>query len=364
LPILEFTLFADVPRFTHADRVRGIRVGMRRYHSAGVTGTYEGHGVSPDIEAAYAELHAAGQLSMRCRLVLSPDWSTVDEAVDALRGRYARAAGRGTGDEWLRTAGVFVGIGARGCVAETLHRGLPYTAWAGFAEWEHPLDEWEPISRAAAEAGLRIHTLINDEAVLTAALDVLERIDASVAVRGQRVVLEHLRWSTRPLLERIRALGALVTTQPAGYLWKAGSAVLEGERSPEEYVSHALLAGLGIPFALSTDDKPFDSRWSLWAAVARTERHADRVVGSGQRLDVRRALQAMTIDAARLSFDEDERGSISPGKLADLVVFDEDPEAVPPERLRDLPVVATLVGGRVVHAAGSLAGLDAVELPA
>jgi predicted amidohydrolase YtcJ len=83
-------------------------------------------------------------------------------------------------------------------------------------------------------------------------------------------------------------------------------------------------------------------------------------VGAAQRLTVRRALQAMTVDAARLSFDEDERGSIVPGKLADLVVFDEDPEEVPPARLRDLPVAATIVGGLVVHASGSLAGLDQV----
>ena len=357
LPVLEFTLFRDVPRFTHADRVNGIRIAQRRYHSSGVTGVYEAHGVSPDVLAAYEELQSAGRLTMRCRLTASPTWTSLEGATDAISGALRDVAGpRGTdglasGDDLLRTAGVFVGIGEPGCVARTLHAGLPYTGWAGFVEWEHSIEEFEAIARLAAPEGLRVHTLANDEPVLAACLDVLERIDAVSPIREQRWVLEHLRNADRRTLERIRDLGLVVTTQPAGYIWKAGAAVLDGDADPERFVPHRTLEEVGVPFALSTDDKPYSSLWALWASVTRTERRTGRVVGPGQRLDVRRALRALTTDAARLSFDEGSRGTIRDGFLADLAIFDEDPEAVAPERLRDLPVAATIVGGHVAWAA-------------
>jgi hypothetical protein len=350
LPVLEFTLFRDVPRFSHEDRIEGIRIAQRRYHSSGVTGTYEAHGVSPDVLAAYEALHAVGELTMRCRLVASPTWTTPDGAADAIAGPLRLFAGtHGSGDDRLRTAGVFVGIGEPGCVARTLQAGLPYTGWAGFVEWEHPIDDFEAIARMAATADLRVHTLGNDEAIIAATLDALDRIDAAEPIGGRRWVLEHLRFADRRTLERIRALGLVVTTQPAGYIWKAGSSMVTGDADPEQFVPHRALDEAGVSFALSTDDKPYSSMWALWAAVGRVDRRTGRVLGPGQRLGVRRALRALTADAARLSFDEASRGVIRPGHLADLAIFNEDPEAVPVERLRDLPIWATVVGGHAVY---------------
>jgi predicted amidohydrolase YtcJ len=349
IPVLEFTLFRDLPRFTHANRVEGIRIAQRRYHSSGVTGIYEAHGVAPEVVAAYEELHAAGELTMRSRLVASPTWTSLEGAREAIGGPLSAFSGRhGSGDEWLRTAGVFVGIGEAGCVARTLHAALPYTGWAGFVEWEHPIEEFEAIARLAAAANLRVHTLGNDEAVVARTLAALERVAETVPVRGRRWVLEHLRFADRPTLDRIRELGLVVTTQPAGYIWKAGSTMVGAAGDPEQFVPHRALEEAGVPFALSTDDKPYSSLWGLWASVGRVDRRTGKVLGPGQRLDVRRALQAQTADAALLSFDEDERGSLREGLLADLAIFEEDPESVPVDRLRDLPVWATVVGGRAV----------------
>ena len=349
IPVLEFTLFRDVPRFTGADRLEGLRIAQRRYHSSGVTGIYEAHGVAPEVVAAYEELHAAGELTMRSRLVASPAWTSLEGARDAVGGPLRAFAGRhGTGDEWLRTAGVFVGIGEAGCVARTLHEALPYTGWAGFVEWEHRIEEFEAIAHLAAARDLRLHTLGNDEGVVARALAALERVADVAPVRGRRWVLEHLRFADRSTLDRIRELGLMVTTQPAGYIWKAGSTMVGAAGDPEQFVPHCALDAAGVPFALSTDDKPYSSLWALWASVARIDRRTGEVLGPGQRLGVRRALQALTADAALLSFDEDERGSLRDGFLADLAIFDEDPESVPVDRLRDLPVWATVVGGRAV----------------
>lgn len=83
----------------------------------------------------------------------------------------------------------------------------------------------------------------------------------------------------------------------------------------------------------------------VWTATRRET--SGRVLGAEERVDVMQALRATTIDAAWQVFQEDNRGSIEPGKFADLVVLSGDPLA-DPDRLRDLVVEKTIIGGVVV----------------
>jgi predicted amidohydrolase YtcJ len=86
----------------------------------------------------------------------------------------------------------------------------------------------------------------------------------------------------------------------------------------------------------------------VWTA-ARRETSSGKVLGAEERIHVMQALRATTIDAAWQVFQEDNRGSIEPGKLADLVVLSGDPLAAP-EALRELVVEKTIIGGVVVFA--------------
>jgi predicted amidohydrolase YtcJ len=105
----------------------------------------------------------------------------------------------------------------------------------------------------------------------------------------------------------------------------------------------------GIPVAAGTDNVPFSPFNPMWASIARSERTTGRVIGPGQSLTRTQALRLMTIEGAALSFEEDVKGSLEPGKYADLAVLTADPVDVPLESLQGVRSLLTVVGGRVVH---------------
>jgi predicted amidohydrolase YtcJ len=348
VPVLEFTTFRDIPRFTHEHRVRGLKLAMAKANSAGTTSVYEAHGVAPEVQRVYRQLHEAGELTVRAHLVLSPTWGSVEEGVDLLEQWLAFAAGRGTGDAWLRFGGVFLGLGHPTDVSRILYEALPYTAWAGFVEAEYDADDFRTLCRAAAANQVRINTLANDARVLATILDVLEAVDREAPIRGLRPVLEHIREADGSAIRRMRALGAIATTQPSAYIWKSGAAFAAAGGNGELLCPHVDFDAAGLPWALSTDNKPYSALWALAAAVERRDR-GGMVLGERQRVSPLRGLRALTIDAARLTFEEERKGSIERGKVADLAVLDADILAASPEEIRALPVPMTIAGGRVVH---------------
>ena len=106
------------------------------------------------------------------------------------------------------------------------------------------------------------------------------------------------------------------------------------------------LEAAGIPFALHSDFTmaPAKPLFNAWVAATRICENGE-VMGADERASLDAAMRAITIDAARMLSREDEIGSITPGKLADLTVLAEDPWEVGPEGLRDIPVVATVFEG-------------------
>ena len=103
---------------------------------------------------------------------------------------------------------------------------------------------------------------------------------------------------------------------------------------------------LGIPFTFHTDAPviPPDLLETVWCAVNR-ETRSGRCLGPEERVDVQTALEAVTANAAFQYFEERDKGTLAPGKRADLVLLDRDPLAVPPEELRDIQVLETWKDG-------------------
>jgi len=105
----------------------------------------------------------------------------------------------------------------------------------------------------------------------------------------------------------------------------------------------------GVPIAAGTDNIPYNPFYTLWVMMARRERLEGRVVGPDQRLTAEQGLRALTIEGARLSFEEDIRGSIETGKLADIAVLSADPSRVPIDEIKEIESDLTIVDGRIVH---------------
>ena len=347
IQILEFTLMRAAPRFTHEDRLRALRESQRRYAARGVTAVYEGHGVAPEVLRVYRESHARGELRLRCTLAVSPTW----EAADAARAIPALAAlvgGGGLGDDHLRVAGICLHHGGDAEVARTLHASQPYTGWAGFVESANDGAAYRAQAELAARHGLRVNTLVTR--CLPEVLDVWEDVATRHPIRGRRWVLVHLNAATPEQLARIRALGAVATTNPISYLYRsAGDEVARLGGAAEQLLPHRSLARRRIPFGIATDNKPADPWVAFAAVVARRDMRTGVVVGERERLTREQALGALTSGGAWVTFAERDRGRLAPGWAADLAVLEHDPLTAPLEDLVGQTARLTMVGGEIVH---------------
>jgi predicted amidohydrolase YtcJ len=348
IQVIEFTLMKAAPRFTSEDRRRALGESLQRYAAHGVTAIYEGHGIAPEVLRAYRETHQRGRLTLRCSLALSPTWDTAAEAERAIPELAAWAGGRGTGDDHLRIAGISLHYGGDPDVARILHAGQPYTAWAGFVESANRPDDYARQAELAARHGLRINTIVTRS--LPEVLDIWEAIDSRRPLRDLRWVLVHLHVATERQLARIRRLGAVATTNPISYLWRSGIAELARlGGAAETLIPHRSLVRLGVPFGIATDNKPANLWLAFKAVVDRRDMTTGEVLGSRQRLSRLQALRALTVGGAWITFAERERGTLAPGRAADLAVLDCDPLTAPLEALAQTPARFTMVGGQVVH---------------
>jgi predicted amidohydrolase YtcJ len=345
--VLEFTLMQAAPRFTHADRVRALDVSQRRYAARGVTAVYEGHGVAPEVLRVYREARAREALRLRVALTVSPTWNGVAEARRAIPDLAAWAGGQGLGDDRLRVQGICLHYGGDAEVARILHGSQPYTGWAGFVESANGPAEYAEQAALAARHGLRVATLITR--VLPEVLDVWEAIARETPLDRQRWVLVHLNVATAADLGRARRLGAVATTNPISYLWRSAAEEAEKIADANLLIPHRSLARRGIPFGLATDNKPPDPWLAFRAAVDRRDMASGAVVGARERLTRAQALRALTTGGAWVTFAERDRGTLAPGRAADLAVLDRDPLSAPLDAVPDLDCLLTMVGGRVVH---------------
>ena len=346
-PTAEFDLLPAVPRFSYTDRMEGLRRSMKIYNAVGTTSVYEGHGLAAQTIAAYRELWERGEMSVRAALVLSPAWRDVGEAREAVRDWLAFARGRGIGDPWLTITGVHVAVGGDPQVAELARADLPNTGWSGFVEHANTIAEYRDYCLVAAEHDLRVNTIVGDR--LTDVLPALELVNDKYPLAGRRWVIQHVARTTSGELHRVQRLGLLVTTIPVYYLWKGGSWYIDDPDGGESVVPHRTMLDLGIPLSAGTDNIPFDPFFTLWTIATRHERRTGRVLGAGQRLSGAEALRLMTREGAWLSFEENRKGILAPGRFADMAVLSDDPCSIDPEALKDLACHATVVGGRIVH---------------
>jgi predicted amidohydrolase YtcJ len=349
IQVVEFTLMRDVPRFTHADRRRALRDSLARYAARGVTAVYEGHGVAPEVLRVYRETHEEGALTLRCSLALSATWDGVAEARRAIPELAAWAGGRGAGDDWLRLGGLCLHYGGDHDVARLLHAGQPYTGWAGFVESANSPEAYHEQAELAAQAGLRIGTLVTR--CLPEVLDVWESVAARWPIAPLRWVLVHLNTASAKDLVRMRALGAVATTNPISYLWRSGAAEARTLGAAVQLLPHRSLVRARIPFGLATDNKPADPWLAFVAVVARRDMATGECLGERERLTRLQALRALTVGGAQVTFAERERGVLAPGYAADLAVLDRDPLKAPLDEVAGVECALTMVGGRVVHEA-------------
>ena len=152
----------------------------------------------------------------------------------------------------------------------------------------------------------------------------------------------------------IAANGIVVTTLTGNYIWRSASAVRDriGAARENEICPLRSLLDAGVKVSLATDNVPVSLWPCIWHATERIDRATQSMVAPDQRITRDEALRCATVNGAWLCGDEDERGTLEEGKLADLIVLPEDPLTMPAERIAALRPDITVVGGTSVALGG------------
>jgi predicted amidohydrolase YtcJ len=212
-----------------------------------------------------------------------------------------------------------------------------------------PTDVFTESVRALHRAGWRVATHAVGDAAIDLVLDAYEVANDDSPIDGLRWVIEHGFIPREGHFSRMRSLGLVVSAQD--HLYLAAPSLVEywgAERAAWTTPLRAYLDA-GIPVSLGTDSPvvPYDPWWVLHHFTTRGTISAG-VVGADQRVSREEALRAATEGYAFLTFSEDERGTLAPGKLADLVVTAESYLDCRDPCLEKMLVDFTIVGGRVV----------------
>jgi predicted amidohydrolase YtcJ len=318
------------------------RAALAHAASLGVT-TIQDMTVSALELVAYQRLRSAGQLTVRIYAMQNHDISPL----------VAAGIATGFGDDWLRIGGIkLFSDGSMGSGTAAFFE--PYAddpSTCGLLI--HAPEQLEQAVFDADAAGFQIIVHAIGDRANTLVLDVLERLIASGGARDRRPRIEHAQVVRPADKARFARLGVIASLQPshciddmrwsARRIGEARSAIAYNIRSFAE-------AGCRIAFGTDWFVEPLNPMLGLYAAVTRQFTDGTPAAGwyPGERIGLSEAIEYYTLGSAYAEFAEDRKGSITPGKLADLVVLSRDLFSIPPREMLEARPVLTMAGGRVV----------------
>ena len=332
-----------IPAPSQDQQDQALQAAMTYLASHGVTTV---HDMSYDWAglASYRRAHAADSLKTRI-------YASIPIADHSKLA--AEIADKGRGDEWLRIGGV------KGFMDGSLgsHTAAMFEPFSDAPD-DRGLFLTEPAQMrqyaiAADAAGLQL----NIHAIGTRAnAELLDIFDAVLAVNGEgerRFRIEHAQ-HLRPMeIVRISAMGVIPSMQPYHAIddGRWAESVIGPERARFTYAFRSLMdAGARVAFGSDWSVAPADPLYGIYAATTRRTldgEHPDGWVPQ-EKVTVEEALLAYTRNGAFASFEEDSKGTLAPGKLADIVILDRDITQVPVEEIKDVKVLRTIVDGRTV----------------
>ena len=339
-------LFDRLPRPTFAQQVEGTKAFFRELNRLALTGVVDPGGnnlTAPDYEALFKVWR---DKAMTVRVAYTLNGQTPGKEFEELRDLTGLLP-MGFGDDMLR----FNGLGERITVAMN-NNNAPSQA---------DKDAYYRIVRWAADRGMSLTMHWGNDASVDHLLSIFERVNAEIPIAPLRWSIAHLNDASDASLRRMKALGVGWTMQDAMYfggeqfLKQSGSEAAKRTPPLETARKMGVVVGAGTDAHRVASYNPFTAlQWLLDSKTVGgvVMRGAEEIPS---RID---ALKFYTLGSAWFSFDEQKRGSLDVGKVADLAVLSADYLTVPVEKIGSLESVLTMVGGKVVYTSGPFADLD------
>lgn len=327
---------------TREQRQAGVRLISEIMTRSGLTSIHQ-TGAGTDDLIAYQDAYNAGEL--RFRMYLFPH--------SALYQHLRRAGVRtGFGDEWLRIGAVK--YGADGSASErTMRMSTPFVGRPDdYGILTMTQEEIHEVTEDAHRNGWQVGIHANGDVTIDMVLKAYERVQRMWPRPDPRHRIEHCSLVNPDLLRRIKDLGVIPTPFYTYVHYHGNKWVEYGPEKMRWMFAHRSFLDYGIPVAPASDytPGPYEPLMAIQSMVTRKD-YDGRVWGPNQSISVGEAMRICTVNGAYASFEEDLKGSITAGKLADFVVLAEDPHEVAPDRIKEIRVVRTVVGGKTMYAA-------------
>jgi hypothetical protein len=333
-------------RFTpEQQRERG-RQGMAHISklltAAGLTSVHDA-GANRDRILAYQDAREAGELRHRAAYLV--------RGTDTFNGFKAAGIKYGYGDDMIRCTGVK--YGADGSASErTMRMSTPYVGTTDYGILTMTQQEIDEAVDDAWRNHFRIAIHANGDTTIDMVLKAYERVQKQWPRPDPRNRIEHCSLVNPELLARIKALGVIPTPFWTYAHYHGEKWGFYGQDKMNWMFAHRsfLDTGIRVPGASDYGPGPFEPLMAIQSMVTRKDFNGN-VWGPAQRISVDQALMVATINGAYASHEENVKGSITAGKLADFTMLEKDPHDVNPDQIKHIKVMRTVVGGKTVYEA-------------
>ncbi len=335
-----------IPPYPVSDIMESMARSMGEFHRAGITsihdaaiGYFRQH--NPILEA-YRNMAASGRLHIRVYLTI---------VEDVYRNLLQLGLGTGFGSEFLKLGAVKL-FQDGSIQARTAALSEPYLN-SGKHRGDLILsqDTLDDLVMHYHQRGIQVAVHANGDQAIESALDAMERAQRAYPGRTLRHMIIHCQLAGKNHIRRMKESG-IIPSYFVNHVYYWGDrhvSLFLGHERAKRIDPLASTVAAGLPFTLHSDlpVTPVDPLFSIYCAVNRFTRDG-QVLGPEERIDPVEGVKAYTAYAATCSFEEHQKGSIEARKLADFVVLSGSPFRVQREKIKDIQVLKTVLGGRTV----------------
>jgi predicted amidohydrolase YtcJ len=339
-----------VPPWTDEDEIRQFKLAEEVLNSFGITSAVEGATEARDIRTLQ-KIALAKEATLRVGLMFRPEPPAEMAAWEAIMS--GNGASSGFGDDWLKFAGIKIFYDGGMTLKTALMRDVypdSHDNYHGIAQ-QTP-ERLKQLVSICNRYNWRVGVHVVGDLGIDQVLDAFEAADKEKSIQDRRFVLIHASLIRPEQMERAHKLGVRVDFQNI-FMWDKAATVERflGRAVADRAVpTRTLIDKMGLDnLGAGTDFpvNPINPLLNMYVMVTRKDPNGN-VYGAAEAITREQALRLYTSAAARYTFEETRKGTLEPGKLADLVVLSADYMTVPEDQIKDIKASMTLVGGKVV----------------